>query len=104
MSSVFNNFNTNVVNQVNGTLNIGSRDAEINSIKLQLDTIANFLNNEKFKPTEDVVNLKNAIEEIRRELASKSPQVDIVDKSLNVIERVSEFASLAIQIRNLLPF
>jgi len=103
MTSGFHNFNSNIVNQVIGTLNIGSREAELASIQKQLDTIQERLKTEAVSSSADAKRALLAVEEIRRELASKSPKADILDRLLRAIDGISSVASLVGQIRALLP-
>jgi len=99
MTTGFNNFNSTIGNQVIGTLNIGAeREGEIAFIHQQLNTILERVNVD----TANSQVVVSAVEDIRRELASKSPKTDILDRSLNIIGGISSVASLVEQIRSLL--
>lgn len=104
MTSGFHNFNSNIQNQVIGTLNIGGdRDGEMVFIQQQLDTILARLKTDVASSKADVENVIRAVDEVRRELASKSPKADVLDQSLKVIGGISSFASFVGQIRAFLP-
>lgn len=104
MSSGFHNHNSKIVNQVIGTLNIGSnREGEIAFIQQQLDTILERLRTDAASSSADAKNALCAVDEIRRELVSKSPKADILDQSLRALDGISSVASLVGQIRALLP-
>lgn len=103
MNSGFHNFNSNIGNQVIGTLNIGSnREGEMAFIQQQLDTILERLKTDAAGSKTDVENSLRAVDEIRRELTSRSPKADILDQSLKAIDSISSVASLVGQIRALL--
>lgn len=104
MASGFNNFNSNIGNQVIGTLNIrGDADGKMAFIQKQLDMILERLKNGAADSSIESKNALHAVEEIRRELANKSPKADIVDRSLKAIDGISSVASLVGAIRALLP-
>lgn len=104
MTSGFYNFNSNVGNQVNGILNIGGgREGEMALIQQQLNVISERLRTDMVNSNAEVKAALHAVEEIRRELASKSPKADILERSLKAIDSISSFASLVGQIRALLP-
>jgi hypothetical protein len=104
MTSGFHNFNSNIGNQVIGTLNIrSSKDGGMAFIQQQLDAILERTKNDVATSSADSKNALHAVEEIRRELASKSPNLDIVDRSLKAINGISSVASLVGQVRALLP-
>lgn len=103
MTSGFNNFNSNIGNQVIGTLNVGfAREGELAFIQQQLDTIFERLKSDAADTNSEAKNALLAIEEIRKELASKSPNASIVDQSLRAIDSISSVSSLVAQIRALL--
>lgn len=99
----FNNFNSTIGNQVIGTLNIGSgNEGHMAFIQQQLNTIQERIKADAANHKVDVEKAFAAIEEFRRELASSSPKVDILKRSLGVIDGISSVASLVSQIRSLL--
>lgn len=103
MTSGFNNFNSNIGNQVIGTLNVGfAREGELAFIQQQLDTIFERLKSDAADSNLETKNALLAIEEIRKELASRSPNTSIVDQSLRAIDSISSVSSLVAQIRALL--
>lgn len=103
MSSGFNNFNSTIGNQVIGTLNIGStKDNEIAFVHQQLDVLLEHINADVATTRIDMQNALNAIEDIRSELAHKSPKTEILERSLSVIGSVSSVAPLVDQIRTFL--
>jgi hypothetical protein len=104
MTGGFHNFNSHIGNQVIGTLNLASsRDSELAFIRQQLDVIQKQIITDATGSAVDVKNALHAVEQMRIELAGKSPKTDILDRSLKTIEGISSIASLAGQIRAFLP-
>lgn len=104
-SNSINNFETTINGpQVIGRLNTGdSRKGEIALILQQLETTLEQLKSDTADSSADASRALHAVEEMRRELASKSPKADILDRSLKAIDGISSIASLVGQIRALLP-
>ena len=100
MASAFNNYNSSIGNQVIGTLNVNKSEDDLALIKQQLNFIVEKLKSEPQSSAENMVLI--AVEELRAELAGKSPKVQTLEKSLRAIERVSAYASLVGQIRSLM--
>lgn len=105
-NKAINNFGPTTIHgsQVVGTQDIGgARAGEVAFIQKQLDTIQERINTEAASSNAVSESALRAVEEIRRELASKSPKADILNRSLRAIDGISSVASLVGQIRALLP-
>ena len=100
MSYVFNNFNTNVGNQVNGTLNISAgKEGEMAFIKQQLDLILEHTRLEALHSEIDMQKVIKTIDDFKEELDSKSPKKEILVRSLDILETISSATSLIDQVR-----
>lgn len=100
MSPGFNNFNSNIGNQVIGTLNIaGGKEGEVAFIKQQLDLILEHTRLEALHSEIDMQKVNKIIDDFKDELDSKSPKKEILVRSLEVLETISSATSLIEQIR-----
>jgi len=104
-NNAINNFGQTTIHgsQVVGTQNIGgARAGEVAFLQQQLDTIFERLKTDAANSNADAKNALHAVEDIRKELASKSPKASVVDQSLRAIDGISSVASLVERIRALL--
>lgn len=103
MASGFHNNNCTIENQVIGTLNISSRQEEnLIHIHQLLDTILERLNTSEANSKADKLNALGAVEDIRHELANKSPNASVLDQSLRVVNGIASVSHIVEQIRLLL--
>lgn len=100
MSGSFYSYGCTIGNQVIGTQNIGStKEGEIAFVYQQLDTILKCINADFSASRTDMQKVLNAIDELKSELASKSPKAETLERSLSAISSISSVASLVDQIR-----
>lgn len=103
MTSGFHNHGCTVGNQVIGTLNIGGgKEGELAFIHQQLDSILERLKADATRHRGDMQQALSAVEDMKRELASESPKMGLLDRSLQVIDSISSVAPLVEQVRSLL--
>lgn len=103
MTSGFHSYGCTIGNQVIGTLNIGiGKEGEMAFILQQLDTILERLKADAIRHKGDMQDALRAVEDMKRELATESPKVGLLNRSLQVIDSISSVAPLVEQIRSLI--
>jgi hypothetical protein len=103
MASVFNNINSTIGNQVNGTLIVDQgRDAGLAFIQMQLGLLLKHLQADTLGQGEVHPDAVAAVKVLQHELGSPMPERDRMDQALRVIDGVSSVAAMAGQIRALL--
>lgn len=97
----FNNFNCNIGNQVIGTMSLSDNSEwRIAFIQQKIDEMQTMINSGNARNNSEI--LFSATEELRNEISSDAPKIDVIDRSLKIIEGISSFATTASQIRSLL--